>query len=137
MHDPIQYVHIFGQNMHALLIWGTDFPYRDKLVKTMEDARAKHMGGVTFRIDHNRQTIVAALCSMKDFYSRRTGREITDLRAHVLSPAPFSVLIPMMGHRANLPFCLQQFAVSRSLVLWQKFGWPVDQFCVNFYTGSL
>ena len=136
MRDQIQYVHLFGPHMHALLIWGGDHPYRDKLTKTMESAKAKHMGGVTFRIDHERQTIVAALCSLKDPYSRRRGRAITEYRARILDPAPFSVVIPSVGHHRNLPFCLQQFAVAQSLALWQKFGWPVDQFCINFCMGD-
>jgi hypothetical protein len=77
---------------------------------------------------------------MKDFYSRRRGRELTDERAEVLNPAPFSVLVPKLDYsersRSSIVAGLQKLAMKESFKIWLNLGWPADQFSVNFITDK-
>lgn len=136
--EHVAYIHLFdSKHNHRLTgpMTFSRFPYRDELMAVCARTKAKHdhhgFGGITIRVNHARQNMVVSLCSFKDQYGRKLGKERTTKRAMVLDPAAFQVLIPRVRETSSM-YYLRQYAAYECYRLWMDFGWPIAEFRVNF-----
>jgi hypothetical protein len=138
MKDHISYIHVYDSQVNRRMteaILFSRFPYLDDMKDVTQRVIQAHnyhrgFGGFTVRVDHARGTMVVALCSFKDQYSRKLGKQRTDARAKILAPVPFLVIIPRV-HEESTMFFLQQYAAYECFRLWMDFGWPIEQFRIN------
>jgi len=136
--EHIAYIHLFDSKYNTRLtgpLAFSRFPYRDELIDTARRTRHQHnhpgFGGITIRVNHVRQNMVVSLCSFKDQYGRKLGRLRTTARALVIEPARFRVVIPKVRETSAM-FYLQAYAAYECYRMWMDFGWPIEDFEVNF-----